>query len=55
MSNHFNLLVETAEANLSVAMEWINASYVTRFNRKRGRRGHLLPGRSKVILVNANE
>jgi REP element-mobilizing transposase RayT len=55
MSNHFHLLVETAEPNLSVAMQWINVSYATYFNRKRGRHGHLFQGRFKAILVDADE
>ena len=55
MNNHFHLLVETAEANLSVAMQWINVSYATYFNRKRGRRGHLFQGRFRAILVDADE
>ena len=55
MSNHFHLLVETTEPNLSVAMQWINVSYATYFNRKRGRRGHLFQGRFKAILVDADE
>jgi hypothetical protein len=29
MSNHFHLLVETPEPNLSVAMQWIMVSYAT--------------------------
>ena len=55
MSNHFHLLVETAEPNLSVAMQWLNVSYATYFNRKRGRHGHLFQGRFKAILVEADE
>jgi REP element-mobilizing transposase RayT len=27
MSNHYHLLVETAEANVSRAMQWLNVSY----------------------------
>ena len=55
MSNHFHLLVETPEPNLSVAMQWINVSYATYFNRKRGRHGHLFQGRFKAILIDADE
>ena len=55
MSNHFHLLVETAEPNLSVAMQWINVSYATYFNRKRGRHGHLFQGRFKAILIDADK
>jgi len=54
MSNHYHLLVETPEANLSRAMQWINVSYAAYFNRKRERRGHLFQGRFKSILVDAD-
>ena len=54
MSNHFHLLVETPEPNLSVAMQWINVSYATYFNRKHRRSGHLFQGRFKAILVDAD-
>ena len=55
MSNHYHLLVETPEPNLSVAMQWINVSYATYFNRKRGRVGHLFQGRFKAILIDADQ
>ena len=55
MDNHFHLLVETPEANLSVAMQWINVSYATYFNRKDGRHGHLFQGRFKAVLIDADE
>ena len=54
MRNHFHLLVETPEANLSAAMQWINVSYATYFNRKRQRNGHLFQGRFKAILIDAD-
>ena len=34
MSNHYHLLVETPDANLSKAMQWVNVSYATYFNKK---------------------
>lgn len=55
MDNHFHLVVETPEPNLSVAMQWINVSYATYFNRKRDRHGHLFQGRFKAILIDADE
>jgi len=55
MENHFHLLVETAEPNLSRAIQWGNVSYATYFNRKRGRHGHLFQGRFKAILIDADE
>lgn len=55
MSNHYHLLVETLQPNLSQAIKWINVSYATYFNRKRQRSGHLFQGRFKAIVVNADE
>ena len=54
MTNHYHLLVETPEANLSRAIQWINVSYAVYFNVKRQRRGHLFQGRFKALLVDAD-
>ena len=51
MGNHYHLLVETPEANLSRGMHRINAVYSQGFNRRHERVGHLLQGRFKAILV----
>jgi len=53
MSNHYHLLLETPEANLSAAMQWLQTSYSMWFNRKRGRVGPLFQGRYKAMLVEA--
>lgn len=55
MSNHYHLLLETPEGNLSEIMRHINGAYTTYFNVKRKRAGHLLQGRYKAILVEADE
>jgi len=55
MSNHYHLLIETPQANLSVAIQWLNVSYSVYFNKKHRRRGHLFQGRFKAILLDANE
>src|SRR5712691_10708182 len=39
MDNHFHLLAEALEGNLSVAMQWLQTSYSMWFNRKHGRVG----------------
>ena len=54
MTNHYHFLIETPEANLSRANQWLNVSYAAYFNRKRQRRGHLFQGRFKSILVDAD-
>jgi putative transposase len=55
MSNHYHLLLETPEGNLSQIMRHINGAYTTYFNVKRKRAGHLFQGRFKAILVEADE
>ena len=51
MSNHYHLLVETPEGNLSKGMRQLNGVYTQHVNRKHGRVGHLFQGRFKGILV----
>ncbi len=47
-------MLQTREANLSKAIQWLNVSYATYFNKKRQRNGHLFQGRFKAILVDAD-
>jgi REP element-mobilizing transposase RayT len=54
MDNHYHLLMETPEGNLSQIMQHINGSYTTYFNVKRKRAGHLFQGRYNAILVEAD-
>lgn len=51
MSNHYHLLIETPEPNLSMGMRQLNGVYTQRFNRKHHRVGHVFQGRYKAILV----
>lgn len=51
MTNHYHLIVETPEANLSRAMQWLNVSYGVWYNRRHGRSGHLMQGRFKAIVL----
>ena len=55
MNNHYHLLLETPEGNLSQIMRHINGAYTTYFNTKRKRAGHLFQGRFKAILIEADE
>jgi REP element-mobilizing transposase RayT len=45
MDNHYHLLVETPEANLSKGMRQLNGLYTQKFNREHGRVGHVFQGR----------
>jgi REP element-mobilizing transposase RayT len=51
MTNHYHLLVETAEASLSRGMRQLNGLYTQRFNRAHDRVGHILQGRFGAVLV----
>lgn len=51
MTNHYHLLVETVDGNLSRGMRQLNGAYTQSFNRRHGMVGHLLQGRYKSILV----
>src|SRR5215213_10285052 len=51
MTNHFHLVIQTPEANLSRGMQWLNGSYADWFNRRHERSGHLFQGRFKSFLI----
>lgn len=51
MANHYHLVVQTLEPNLSRGMHQLNGTYTQRFNRRHDRVGHLFQGRFKAILV----
>ncbi len=51
MGNHYHVLIETPDGNLSRGMRQLNGIYTQRFNRKQGRMGHVFQGRYKAILV----
>lgn len=51
MDNHYHIVVETAEANLSKGMRQLNGVYTQNFNRRHNRVGHVYQGRYTAILV----
>ncbi len=51
MDNHFHLLVQTPQPNLSRGMQQLKASYAQAFNRRHGRDGPLFGGRFKARLI----
>ena len=55
MSNHYHLLLQTKQANLSRFMQRLNTTYTIYFNFKYDRVGHLFQGRYKGILVGSQE
>lgn len=53
MRNHYHLLLETPEANLSRGMHWFQTTCTTRHNKRHDIRGHLFQGRFKAVPVEA--
>ncbi len=55
MPNHFHLVLETPDRNLSAAMQWLKTSYSMWFNRRHRRVGPLFQGRYKAELFDPHE
>ncbi|HYI10356.1 MAG TPA: transposase [Thermoanaerobaculia bacterium] len=51
MTNHFHLVIQTPQPNLSRGMHWLNGKYAARFNRVHRRSGHLFQGRFHSVLI----
>lgn len=51
MDNHYHLVMETPEPNLSRGLRRLHGTYTQWFNRRHRRVGHLLQGRFKSLLV----
>jgi len=55
MDNHYHIVIETADANLSKGMRQLNGVYTQYFNRQHGRVGHVFQGRYKGILIEQDQ
>jgi REP element-mobilizing transposase RayT len=51
MANHYHLLLETPRGDLSRGMKTLNGRYAQSFNGRHRRRGYLLEGRFRSVLV----
>ena len=51
MDNHYHLLIETPDGNLSIGMRQLNGVYTQAFNKRHRRIGHLFQRRYKAILI----
>jgi hypothetical protein len=51
MDNHYHLLIETPESNLSQGMRQLNGLYTQGFNRGYNRVGHVFQGRYRAIVI----
>lgn len=54
VGNHYHLLLQTLEPNLSAAMRHLNGVYTQSFNRRHQRCGHVLQGRFGAQLVDGD-
>ena len=54
MDNHYHLLIQTPDGNLSRGMRHLNGVYTQTSNRRHQRVGHLFQGRFKAILVDSD-
>lgn len=55
MNNHYHMVVETPDANLSKGMRQLNGVFTQATNRRHARSGHLFQGRFKGILVDKDD
>ena len=51
MDNHYHLVIETPEGNLSRGMRQLNGMYTQKYNWKYHKTGHVFQGRYKAIIV----
>jgi putative transposase len=51
MGNHYHLVLETPERNLSDAMQFINGVFAQRSNRRYGQTGHVFEGRFRSLVI----
>lgn len=51
MTNHYHILFETTQTNLSDAVQFLNSLYSIYFNKKYKRNGHLWQGRYKSYYL----
>ena len=51
MDNHYHLVVETPDGNLSFGMRHLNGVFTQRINRARGQQGHVFQGRFHAVLI----
>ncbi len=55
MTNHFHLIVQTMNANLSEFMRQFLVTYTVRFNRRWHRAGHVFQGRFKSLFIECDD
>src|SRR4030067_2859257 len=51
INNHYHLIIETPDGNLSAGMRQLNGVYTQAFNRRNHRVGHVFQGKYKAIVI----
>ena len=54
LSNHYHLLLETPQPNLSAGMQRLNGAYAQAFNHRHGVDGHVFQGRFQSRVVDSD-
>ena len=54
MPNHYHMLIQTPDANISRSMRHLNGVYTQRYNRRHQCDGQLFRGRYKSILIDTD-
>lgn len=51
MDNHYHLIIETPDGNLSKGMRQLNGVYTQSYNKRHRKVGHIFQGRYKAIII----
>jgi REP element-mobilizing transposase RayT len=54
MKNHFHLVIETPEPNISDGMQFLAGLYAAAFNHRHGLSGHLFQGRFHTVVLKSD-
>jgi REP element-mobilizing transposase RayT len=54
MPNHYHLVIETPEPDISIGMHWLNFRYAQSFNHRHALDGHLFQDRFYSVLVDGD-
>jgi REP element-mobilizing transposase RayT len=54
MPNHYHLLVEAVEGNLSDGMHYLNSTYAQKFNQRHALTGHVVQGRFHAVPIKSD-
>lgn len=55
MTNHYHLVIEAPQDNVSRAIQYLNGAYARQFNERHDRSGHLFRGRFRATTLHSRE